>query len=79
MEAQTTTAKDGPPRPTVSSSPEPRESPVRATGIDFVSLAGTVVLGVMGCFALSVGNEVVALAVGTGIVGFMARQRTEGK
>lgn len=71
--------KDSPPRPTASSSPEAPESPVRGAGVDYVSLAGTVVLGVMGCFALSVGNEVVALAVGTGIVGFMARQRTEGK
>lgn len=76
---QTPTAPDGTPLPTVSSPSEPRESPVRASGVDYVSLVGVVILGLMGSVALWVGNEVVALAIGTGIVGFMARLSSEGK
>lgn len=57
--------------------PEPSQSVEvgsgQPAGIDYVSLVGVVVLGILGCFALEVGNDQVALAVGTGIVGFMAR------
>lgn len=42
-------------------------------GLDYVSLVAVVVLGIVGSIALLVGNDTVALAVATGIIGFMAR------
>lgn len=42
-------------------------------GLDYVSLVAVVVLGIVGSIALIVGNDTVALAVATGIIGFMAR------
>lgn len=44
-----------------------------STGPDYVSLTGTVVLGVVACFALYFGYDQVALAVSSGVAGFMVR------